>query len=183
VLFFADKKCLNPQVHILTTWRLSRRIRHKWVRMSSPLVSSNRRSVKIPISIFKFLVFYHNFAFVLQRNGFFIECGAADGEYLSNSLLLEKEFGWTGLLVEASPALAQPLRDKHRKAWTSSACLSTKPYPQMVGLSRLIIWVLRNWVLLTLRFRKTVKSGLKYLILGLFSFLHPISFVFFFASN
>jgi hypothetical protein len=30
------------------------------------------------------------------KNGFFIECGAADGETLSNSLLFEMRLGWQG---------------------------------------------------------------------------------------
>ena len=36
----------------------------------------------------------------LKRNGFFIEIGACDGVLFSNTLLLEKEYGWTGILVE-----------------------------------------------------------------------------------
>lgn len=35
-----------------------------------------------------------------KENGYFIECGAGDGVHLSNTLLLEKRFGWTGILVE-----------------------------------------------------------------------------------
>lgn len=31
------------------------------------------------------------------------EIGAMDGTTLSNTLTLEKDFGWTGLLVEAHP--------------------------------------------------------------------------------
>ena len=35
-----------------------------------------------------------------KRNGFFIECGAADGITYSNSNLLEKKYGWKGMLIE-----------------------------------------------------------------------------------
>ena len=34
------------------------------------------------------------------KNGFFVECGANDGISQSNTLLLEKNLEWTGLLVE-----------------------------------------------------------------------------------
>jgi hypothetical protein len=37
---------------------------------------------------------------MLQRDGFFIECGALNGEKGSNSLWLEKDLGWRGLLAE-----------------------------------------------------------------------------------
>jgi len=35
-----------------------------------------------------------------RRNGFFVECGAHDGEHLSNTLFFELERDWTGLLIE-----------------------------------------------------------------------------------
>lgn len=37
-----------------------------------------------------------------RRDGFFIECGAADGHSHSNTLFLETERNWTGLLIEAN---------------------------------------------------------------------------------
>jgi len=47
----------------------------------------------------------HQDLFVLQeldekRNGFFVEFGASDGCLFSNTALLEREFGWTGILAE-----------------------------------------------------------------------------------
>jgi FkbM family methyltransferase len=37
------------------------------------------------------------------RNGYFVELGAFDGVAQSNTYVLQRRFGWTGLLVEPSP--------------------------------------------------------------------------------
>ena len=46
-----------------------------------------------------------------RRNGFFVEFGAGDGEHLSNTVMLESDFGWTGILAE-------PLEEYHRQLKT-----------------------------------------------------------------
>ncbi|CAL4124962.1 unnamed protein product [Meganyctiphanes norvegica] len=67
-----------------------------------------------------------------QKNGFFIECGALDGETRSNTLVFEKELGWSGLLIEGDPKNFQLVQKKNRKAWSINTCLSSKPYPNTV---------------------------------------------------
>ncbi|XP_045607488.1 protein Star [Procambarus clarkii] len=67
-----------------------------------------------------------------QKNGFFVECGALDGETRSNTLVFEKKFGWQGVLIEGDPKNFDLVLKKNRKAWAVSACLSTHPYPNTV---------------------------------------------------
>ncbi|KAK3872962.1 hypothetical protein Pcinc_021986 [Petrolisthes cinctipes] len=73
--------------------------------------------------------------FSKQPPGFFLEAGALDGEFLSNTLQLERRYGWTGLLVEAERESYLALRDKHRHAWSSPACLATKPFQHTAVLT------------------------------------------------
>jgi len=66
------------------------------------------------------------------EGGFFIEAGAHDGEYLSNTLYLEVVHGWTGLLVEANNITYSALRKKNRNALSINNCLSMTRYPEKV---------------------------------------------------
>jgi hypothetical protein len=68
-----------------------------------------------------------------KKFGFFLEAGAACGEYLSNSLYFEVIYGWTGLLVEPDPGNLEQLLGKHRDAWILPHCLSTKQEVEVVN--------------------------------------------------
>jgi FkbM family methyltransferase len=38
-----------------------------------------------------------------KRNGYFVDIGANDGKYISNTYLLEKKYNWTGICIEPAP--------------------------------------------------------------------------------
>ena len=61
-----------------------------------------------------------------QRDGFFVECGALDGETRSNTLFMERFLGWTGLLVEADPTNFRRVLSKRRNAWSVNVCLNSR---------------------------------------------------------
>ncbi|XP_047485923.1 uncharacterized protein LOC125037005 [Penaeus chinensis] len=63
-----------------------------------------------------------------KRGGFFLEAGALDGYYQSNTFFLERDLGWTGLLVEPNPVFFEALLARHRRAWATDLCLGTKPH-------------------------------------------------------
>jgi FkbM family methyltransferase len=74
---------------------------------------------------------FHQDLFVLaalgfKRDGYFVEFGATDGVELNNTLLLEREFGWTGLLAEPARCWHKMLAGNRtaikdlRCVWTSS---------------------------------------------------------------
>ena len=70
---------------------------------------SNLSNTKFNIKlVLKNRIFSHSQTFqdlfilsIFENNpGFFIEAGACDGKYLSNTYMLEKKFSWSGILVE-----------------------------------------------------------------------------------
>jgi FkbM family methyltransferase len=66
--------------------------------------------------------------FKSQRKKFFIELGAFEGIVLSNTLLLEKKFDWSGILIEANHKCFENLK-RNRQSKNSvcvNACISSK---------------------------------------------------------
>lgn len=49
-----------------------------------------------------------------KRGGFFVEFGATDGVMLSNTWLLEKEFGWKGICAEPNPDFYGQLKNNRQ---------------------------------------------------------------------
>ena len=74
-----------------------------------------------------------------KTDGFFLECGAFDGETSSNTVYLEHKRGWTGLLVEMDPYFFTQLRGKNRRAHSINACLS--PTNHTILASNRITWL------------------------------------------
>ncbi|XP_059468758.1 protein Star-like [Neocloeon triangulifer] len=68
-----------------------------------------------------------------KEGGFFVECGALDGETRSNTLYFERFLNWKGLLVEADPENFKLVLAKNRKAWLAPTCLSLKRKPSIVN--------------------------------------------------
>lgn len=67
-----------------------------------------------------------------KTKGFFVECGASDGEFVSNTLYMENVLKWDGILIEAESNAYETLLTRNRKAWKVPACLATEPYPMQV---------------------------------------------------
>ena len=55
-----------------------------------------------------------------KRNGYFVEFGATDGITHSNSFLLEKDFGWKGILVEPTKYFYPKLLQNRPNALTEN---------------------------------------------------------------
>jgi FkbM family methyltransferase len=61
-----------------------------------------------------------------MHDGFFVEAGAHDGITASNTFLMEKDFGWDGICVEARDECFSKLRAS-RDCICVQACLDSEP--------------------------------------------------------
>lgn len=71
-----------------------------------------------------------------KHNGFFVEAGALDGEFMSHTLELELKLGWRGLLVEPDLSNFSKLKTKNRRAWLTPTCFSLENYPEQSMMTR-----------------------------------------------
>jgi FkbM family methyltransferase len=60
-----------------------------------------------------------------DKPGYFVEFGACDGIHLSNTFLLEKEHGWTGILSEPAPSYYNELV-KNRSSHLENLCVANE---------------------------------------------------------
>jgi FkbM family methyltransferase len=60
----------------------------------------------------------------------FMEIGANDGQYLSNSLFFELQMGWTGICIEASPSTFQSLRTNRPTCAKFNVLIGSDSLPQ-----------------------------------------------------
>lgn len=58
-----------------------------------------------------------------KRNGYFVEFGATDGVFLSNTFLLERQFDWRGICAEPHPRFFAQL-EKNRACLVTNACIA-----------------------------------------------------------
>jgi len=59
-----------------------------------------------------------------KKNGYFLDVGAYDGVYLSNTFILEKRYGWKGICIEANPSLVG-LLERNRSSICVNACVDS----------------------------------------------------------
>lgn len=60
-----------------------------------------------------------------KRNGVFVDVGAYDGVTFSNTLMLERDRGWTGICIEPLPDIFAQLR-KNRRCACVQACIGDR---------------------------------------------------------
>ena len=61
-----------------------------------------------------------------KKNGFFIDIGAHDGISLSNTYLLEQEYGWKGICIEPNPSVFKKLCKNRENTLNIDSPLSSK---------------------------------------------------------
>ena len=58
-----------------------------------------------------------------KRDGYFVEFGACDGKFISNTLFLERQFGWQGILAEPSVKWHDDLKRNRPSSKIDTRCV------------------------------------------------------------
>ena len=82
-----------------------------------PFSMSQRNRVPMDLFVLQYLNF--------KKKGYFVEFGAANGKYLSNTYLMEKKFSWTGILCEPAKNFQQELKN-NRSCIIEDICVWNK---------------------------------------------------------
>jgi len=61
-----------------------------------------------------------------KQNGFFVELGANDGIFISNSYFFEKCLNWKGVLIEPDPEAFNQLKENRKNSFVSNALCGSK---------------------------------------------------------
>lgn len=94
-------------------------------------IFNNSKYLNIEMSVLWILYLLDN-----KRNGYFVEFGACDGLHFSNTLLLEKGFGWKGILAEPNRSYQKQIRENRRATIDTRAVWSrTKDYVEFAEVS------------------------------------------------
>jgi FkbM family methyltransferase len=100
IIFRAQKKNLFDANFLLT--------------INAPILNKSKSQVRQDLFVLSELNF--------KQNGYFVEFGATNGIDLSNTYLLETEYGWSGILAEPATIWHQDL-EKNRKAKIDKRCV------------------------------------------------------------
>ena len=68
----------------------------------------------------------------LKKRGYFVEFGATNGIDISNTFLLENEFGWNGILAEPAKYWHETLRLNRPSAFIEELCVWTDSNSQLM---------------------------------------------------
>jgi FkbM family methyltransferase len=63
--------------------------------------------------------------FKYKKQGFFVDVGAYDGRFYSNTLIFEKDLDWKGICIEPNPSVFEKLKS-NRQCTVINGCISEK---------------------------------------------------------
>ena len=128
---FVDEKTMQYILHLQNTIKNKKSI-PKFYDLNLLLNSIDNKLLDFYTFIFNNKNFSHSQLFQdlfvlyfsgMKKKGKYLEFGATNGIELSNSLLLEKEYGWNGVLAEPSPQWQAQLKTNRPNSQILNECI------------------------------------------------------------